>query len=416
MDRLRRAPAIVTFLVATLLIVARRPEQLFAPVAVIEEGAVYLARAIAEGPASIFAPYAGLPRLTPRVIGILESFVAPPIAPAIGAFVATVVVAAIAGLIVSTRLAHLLPSTRARIGLALLFVLTPAADEQLGVMADVERYLPIALALLLFATPPVTRLGRWLERGGVLIAVGSGATALLVAPLYLLAALRPDPAIDRRELRFRLGAIGLGVAASLGTALLTSRGGVAVEPAIALAGTAVHTVVGVMGSGLAFGVDMAIGRPTLILFGVLLLAAVAVCGWALLSPRRRLDGVLLIGSSLVASFLSMDPSAAPVYDDPRVAHRYAFLLGMAASMLLFAGYLRFRRTRAHWPAVFAGALAISGIAAGFRLPPFPESGWGAASPCIGGPLPCVVPAWPPEVWSIEWPGAGQPYLEPRPGS
>lgn len=416
MHRLWRAPALVTFVVAVLLIVARRPEQLLVPVAVIEEGAVYLARAIAEGPASILAPYAGLPRLAPRLIGLLESLVAPPIAPAIGALVATILVAAIAGLIASTRLAHLLPSTRARIGLALLFVLTPAADEQLGVMADVERYLPIALALLLFATPPVTRLGRWLERGVVLIAVGSGATALLVAPLYLLAALRPDPAIDRRELPFRLGAIGLGITASLGAALLTGRGGMVVEPVVALAGTAVHTVVGVMGSGLAVGIDMTMGRPALILFGALLLVAVVLCGWILLSPRRRLDGALLIGSSLVASFLSMDPSAAPVYDDPRVAHRYAFLLGMAGSMLLLAGYLRFRRTRAHWPAVLAGALAISGIAAGFRLPPFPESGWSAASPCLGGPAACLVPAWPPEVWSIEWPGSGQPYREPRPGS
>ena len=416
MGRLVRHPALTTFIVASLLSVARRPESFFAPVAVIEEGAVYLARAIAEGPASILAPYAGLPRLAPRIIGVLESTVAPPVAPVVGALVATLIVAAIAALVASARIAHLIPSTRLRVGLALLLVLTPAADEQLGVMADVERYLPIALALWLYATPATTRLGRWLERGLFLIAVGSGATALLVAPLYLLALLRPDPAIDRRELPFRIGAIALGVMAALGSALLTGRGGMIVEPVVAIAGTAVHTVVGILGSGVAVGIDIALGRGPLILLGALLLAGIVVCGWVLLSPRRRLEGLLLIGGSIAAGLLSMDPAAAPVYDDPRVAHRYAFLLGVAGSMLLLVGYRRFRRTRAHWPALAVGAIAISGLVAGFRLPPFPESGWGAASPCLRRTDPCTVPAWPPGVWSIEWPGAGQPYREPRPGS
>lgn len=415
MQRLFARPAAVAFLLALLLGVLRRPEQLFRPVAVIEEGAIYLARAIAEGPLSIFAPYAGAPRLLPRLIGLLESLVPPAIAPAIGSAAALLVIAAIAAIIASQRLAHLVPSAPLRMALGLLVVLVPGADEQHGLMVDVERYLPLGALALLYARPLAGRWARLAERAAFIVAISSGATAVVIAPLYLMAAWRPSADHDRRELPFRLAAISFGLAAIVASLLLDPRGSTPLTPLVAVAGTAVHAVVAVLGAPVAVAVDTFLGRWPLVLLGSGLLLAGTAITIRLLPHRRAIDLLLLVLSTLGAGALSMDPYAAPVWDDPRVAHRYAFLLGPILVGLLLLAYRRLRRTRDHLLGVIAGAVAISGIVAGFRLFPFPEGGYGAAAGCLGGDAPCSVPAYPPAVWTIEWPGSDQPYLEPRPG-
>jgi hypothetical protein len=57
------------------------------------------------------------------------------------------------------------------------------------------------------------------------------------------------------------------------------------------------------------------------------------------------------------------------------------------------------------------AIFIFGATADFRLPARPDLDWPDASRCIGGPTPCRVAVFPPDSFSIVWPGPGGPYVQ-----
>jgi hypothetical protein len=111
--------------------------------------------------------------------------------------------------------------------------------------------------------------------------------------------------------------------------------------------------------------------------------------------------------------MGLGPDGPP---SPLGLSRY-FLIPTAGMAILVVAALVPRSDRprpARVAALAMGGLLVLAFVGDFRLPPRPDLDWPLRSACIGGEAACTVPVHIVTGWSIEWPGAAGPYVQPEP--
>ena len=396
-----------TVAISLVALIARRPETVTRPEFYAEDGRVFYLGTWFGSPLDVLVrPYNGYLHLVPRAVGLLERAVPIQWAPAIGNVVALMVVALIAGFLASDRMAPLLPDRRARLAVAAGFVLLPASQETLGSITFIQAYLVVFLVAAGLAATPRTKGWRAVEAVAVAAAALSSPVAILVAPIHWV-----------RVRRFGRGALGSAVMVTAGgavqLAVLVASRPPAVAPAdlLSFAQASILRLViepfaGATWTRLAMNAAIPVWAgfaAGVLLVGLLTVTAVAL-GWR--------PALALIGSAWAVAILGMVRSSdvSPWLLDPFLLQRY-FLLGGWAVVVIVAGGLFARSAVGRRAAVVLAAIFIFGATADFRLPARPDLDWPDASRCIGGPTPCRVAVFPPDSFSIVWPGPGGPYVQ-----
>jgi hypothetical protein len=96
--------------------------------------------------------------------------------------------------------------------------------------------------------------------------------------------------------------------------------------------------------------------------------------------------------------------------DPFLLQRY-FLPGGWAAVVIIVGGLFATSMVSRRAGLLLAVVFVAGATADLRLPARPYLDWPTASRCIGGPAPCRVAVFPPDSFSIVWPGPGGPYVQ-----
>lgn len=394
----------VLVLIGLLVLVARRPEALFAAEFNWEEGNAFFAPTFFSAPGElIIEPWGGylqvVPRLGYEVLRVIPVYWAP-LAENLLALAALL---SLAGFIASPRMAAVVPSTRVRILFAALLLLMPAQGDVMGAFLSIQWYGALWLVLVGMTSPPASGVVRWIERLLVGLFSLSGPFSALLAPLFLWRLRRTRTAYD-----LWLAAIMMvGGLTQLVAAVTAGRTDV-LEPRpleMSIATFALHTtIVPLLGEGLGDAIGNA-GMPTTLLFGggVLLIVMLGVMAVRTM-PARVLPlayGTVAVGLSGIAVH-----GGANVWP-PGTNERY-FLLGATLVIVIVVTGLM-RRSRLAVP--LAVVLAI-GIVSDFRLSAYPPQGWDQSYSCIGRGSPCVVPIWPRD-YDIHWPGIDGDYRMPQ---
>ena len=400
-------PFIATSALALVALIARRPETVTRPEFYAEDGRVFYLGTWFGSPLDVLArPYNGYLHLVPRAVGLFERLVPIQWAPAIGNIVALVVVALIAGFLAGDRMAPLLPDRRARLAAAAGFVLLPASQETLGSITFIQTYLVVFLMAAGLAATPRTRCWRAVEAVAVAAAALSSPVAILVAPIHWV-----------RVRRFGRGALGSAVTVTAGGAVQVAVLVASRPPAAAPAGLLTFAQASILrlviepfagATWTRLAIDAAIPQWAGFAVGVLLVGLLTVTA-AALGWRPALA---LIGSAWAVALLGMVRSSdvSRWLLDPFLLQRY-FLFGGWAAVVLIAGGLVARSAVGRRAAFVLMAIFIFGATADFRLPARPDLDWPDTSRCIGGPTPCRVAVFPPDSFSIVWPGPVGPYVQ-----
>ncbi|HEY5433775.1 MAG TPA: hypothetical protein VIK13_00955 [Candidatus Limnocylindrales bacterium] len=396
-----------TVAVALAVLIARRPETITRAGFYAEDGRVFFLGTWFGSPLDVLLrPYNGYLHLVPRTVGLLERLVPIQSAPALGNFIALLIVALIAGFLASDRLAPLLPDRRARLAAAVGFLLLPASQETLGSITFIQAYLVVFLVAVGFASTPRTRTWRAVETLAVAVSALSTPIAIMLVPLHWVRV--------RRFGRAALGpAIALTAAAAVQLAVLAASRPPAVAPADLLLfaqASILHLVVEPFGGATwtRLTIDAALPGWVGITAAIVIVGLFAI---SLTAIDRRV-ALALLGTTWAVGVLGIVRSsdASGWLLDPFLLQRYFVPAGWAAVVIMASGL--FARSTAIRRAALALAVCfVAGATADLRLPARPDLGWAAASRCIGGPTPCVVPVFPPDTFSIHWPGPGGPYVQ-----
>lgn len=390
-----------------LALVARRPETITRAEFYAEDGRVHYLGTYFGSPLDVLLrPYNGYLHVVPRAVGLLERLVPIQWAPALGNAVALLIVALVAGFLASDRLAPLLPDRRARLVAAAGFVLLPATQETLGSITFIQAYLVVFLVGVGLALTPRTRTGRAVETLAVAASALSTPIAIVFVPLHWLRV--------RRFGRAALGsAVALTGAAAVQLAVLaTSR-----PPAVAPADVPIFAQASILRlvvepfSG-AIWTRLAIGAAVPGWIGIM--AAFVTAGLFAVSGAAlgRRTALGLLGMTWAVGILGIVRAgdSTPWLLDPFLLQRYFVPAGWAAVVIVTSGLFA-RSTVIRRAALVLAVIFVAGAVADLRLPARPDLGWPTASRCIGGPTPCVVAVFPPDTFSIIWPGLGGAYVQ-----
>ena len=390
-------------IIGLVVLIARRPESLFAAEFTWEEAnAFYVPTFFFDPVAQLTQTWGGTLQLVPR-LGYLALRAVPVLwAPLAENLLSFIAVLGVAVFVASDRLASAVPDRRVRLALAASVLLLTAQRDVMGALMNVQWYGGLWLAVLPIASTPVTALGRWMERALIALVALTGPFSLLLAPVYLWR-LRSR----RQPHDIWLAAIVLlGGFVQIFAILATGRAEVAEQRPAELAFVTfwLHaTIVPVIGERLGNAVGDS-GVPAAILFvgGATLVASLVLTAWRSL-PAAALPlvyGGVVIGLSGIAVH-----AGANVWP-PGAYERYFLVAAVLVAVIVVAGVVR----RSRLAAALAVLLAI-GIVSDFRLEAHPAQGWPEAYRCIGSPEPCVVPIWP-SGYDVHWPGGGGRYALP----
>lgn len=397
-----------------VLLVLRRPAAILRAEFIIEDGGVFYIGTWFGTPLEVlFRPYAGYQHFIVRVFTFLERLVPVEFAPLVANVAALALLALLAAFVASSRLARAIPHAGLRLGLALLIVVLPNSQENVGVLADIQRYAPIYFLALAFATPPR---GRWWTAIDLVVLATmsiSGPYGLLLQPLFWWRLWRQR---DRYSIAV-VTILALGTMVQLLTLAVDGRRpGDLEHPLYVAASFAVRTTVGallgqrtliqVADAGIPLGVAAA---------ATALVGAALAWSWRRWVPREAGIAMLFVWLAITgSSFLAQIEGVGLLH--PTSANRYFLVPTAIVALVIVVAVVRSRGDPSRWVAFgLAGMLAI-GIVGDLLLPVFPQQGWAERSACIGGPDPCEVPVWDPLVWTIQWPGADAHWEQPRPGA
>jgi hypothetical protein len=394
---------------ALLLEFARRPETLTRAEFFNEDGQIFFLGAYFGNPIeALLRPYQNYLHVIPRLAAVLEHAAPVAVAPVISNFLALVVSALVAAFIASDRLRSVIPDRRLRWLLALVLLLLPATQELLGSITYAQWYLALFLLAMSVADDGTSR-QQFVDRILVGLACLTGPFGLLFMPLYWWRAwMRRD-----RSSAWLAGIVTFAAACQLIVIAVTAHR----DSTVTL--ESLPTVLQILATRLAiepvFGARLAalIGGPSVPeiardVAAALLLAAVAVSATGL--PRSQLVRILYATAAvLVAAAIGLqDPLGALL--SPYGAQRYFFIPGAIIALVVVAAAAATHGWRRG--IAFGLVLCLSvGVVVDLRLGPRPDLDWAAASTCIGGPRPCMVPVNPPSVWSIRWPGWDGVYVQ-----
>lgn len=150
-----------------------------------EDGTVFLQGQHNVGFTVMFEPYAGYLHFAPRLIAAFVDLVALPATPLLYVSTAILAYLALASLVLSERLAWLIPDPLGRAIVFALLCLIPILDEVYGNIANLIFVGGIGMFFILMSADPKTRGGVALEVVLVLSLGLSGPLAVMFAPLFV---------------------------------------------------------------------------------------------------------------------------------------------------------------------------------------------------------------------------------------
>ncbi|MBM2810870.1 MAG: hypothetical protein HW416_1629 [Chloroflexi bacterium] len=340
LNRLSRWAPVFMIAIGLALAVSRDPNALLLPQFWAEDGRVFYADTINLGPVhALFMPHNGYFHLVPRSAAIIASLLPMNVAPLVFNLIAIAASLAPAAFVASTRLAHLLPSTRLRLAMALALIAAPNASEVRTHVTNGQFELQILAVLVLVA--------RWrgpaspvFDRAALAIGAFSGPFVIFYAPLFVVEWLL-RPASRDRVLAAIVGVAFLVQAASVLITAPTLRGqaiGASPELGAALVG---GKIVAVTFLGTSAYEHLYASGATWILALLALAAGVTLAlGLAKGSPELRLF-ILYAGAATTASLLlpatgAIGQPAWTVLADPHNATRYYLPASLALLATLIA--------------------------------------------------------------------------------
>ena len=201
----REGASAIAFVIALLLMIARRADILTNAMFWAEDGAVFFADAYNHGWTSLIQPYAGYFQLFPRLIFDIATLLPVRWAPLFGVWVALLVRAALPAFIFSSRLAGI--DWRAKVALTAYYLLMPNLAEVHANIVNTQLYLGLYLLAVILADAPRTVAWKIHDWAVLVIAGLSGPFVIFVLPVlgFRLHAQRDMPSA-------RLPFMGLAVA------------------------------------------------------------------------------------------------------------------------------------------------------------------------------------------------------------
>ncbi len=330
-----------------LLVLLRQPHTIFRPQFIWEETRAFWTPTFTLDPlTNLLQPTQGYLVIVSRAAFLVARLGPPEVAPAVTILIHAAIIALVATFLASDRLAAAIPDRRVRILFALSIALVPIFELYWSV-EWAQWFLAIYLAGL-----SLTKEVRRFDYLGVAIAGLSGIGAVLTLPLFWR---------DRRGLVL-LACAGL-------QALVLSRSDRQPLEMDLLAPLA-RVGLGIIPIVLAITLVRTLPLRTVLTF-VYVAAATAAAG------------------TLAAGHLAAYPD---------LVGRYFFATAVVVTLLAIAGAVALRRTGAVLCGLLIGAALFS-----FSLPEPPDIHWADHAHCIGGPVACMVPAYPPYLFEA-WPG------------
>lgn len=389
---------------AFVLAFARRPESLTAAEWAWEEGQAFYA------PIFFLSPYdlALEPWASYLVLGIRLGFLATGLVPAYWApffshLVALSCLVALAAYVASGRMSIVLPDRRVRLILAAFVICIPAQRDVMGLLISIQWYGGVWLALVSMATIPKTTLGRWAERALVAIAAITGPFAIVLAPAYWWRLYR-EPS---RHYGWLAAIVTAG--AILQAVVLISSDRITAADARSLEAVIVtfllhSTLIPILGERLTTSLaDSHVPLELLAAGGATLTISIVWVVLRSLSPRVlpfAFAAIAIAGSGIVIH------GGSGLWP-PGAYERYFLLCAVLVAAAVLSGV-----ARGNLLAYALLPIVLIGVAADFRLDPYPQLGWETTHSCIGQPEPCIIPVWPPG-YDIRWPGTQAEYVMPR---
>lgn len=194
----REGAAAIAFVVALLVMVARRPDIVSNARLWAEDGGVYFANAYNDGRwATLLRPFGGYLQLFPRAVFDLATLLPIGAVPAFAVWIALAVRAALTAFLFSSRFSWI--DWRAKVALSAYFLLMPNLADVHANITNTHWYLGLYLLAVIVADPP--RVLPW-KIHDWLVLVGAGLTGpmvILLAPALIirLIAQRQGPAARR---------------------------------------------------------------------------------------------------------------------------------------------------------------------------------------------------------------------------
>lgn len=334
-------------LVVFFVVLLRQPNTILRPQFIWEETRDFWAPTFALDPLHyLVEPVAGYLPMVSRGAFLVARLAPPEVAPAVTILIHAAIIAFVAAFLASDRLAAAIPDRRVRILFALTIPMVPILEVYYSVLSA-QWFLALYMVGL-----SLTKNVRRFDYVGVAIAGLSGVGAVLTLPLFW---------------RDRRGLVLLVCAGLQAIVFLDSdRRPVALD----LLAPFERIGLGIIPIILAIALVRALPLRTVMAF-VYLAAVTAAAG-------------TLAGGRLIA--------------DPAMSSRYFFAIAVVAALVAVAGAVARRRAGMLLGGALIGAAVLS-----FSIPAPPDVDWARNAHCIGGPSPCVVPAYPPAL-SVVWPG------------
>jgi hypothetical protein len=333
--------------VVFLLVLLRQPYTIFRPQFIWEETQAFWTPTFRLDPLTdLLQPTQGYLVIVSRAAFLVARLGPPEMAPAVTIMIHAAIIALVARFLASDRLAAAIPDGRVRTLFALSIALVPIFEVYQSV-EWLQWFLAIYLAAL-----SLTKEVRRFDYLGVTLAGLSGIGAVLTLPLFWR---------DRRG--FVLLACG-----GLQALVLSRSDRLPVD--VNLLAPLARVGLGIIPILLAITLVRILPLRTVLTF-VYVAAATA---WA---------------GTLAGSY--------PI-ENPALGGRYFLATAAVVTLLAIAGAVARRRTGA----VLCGLLIGAGLFS-FWIPEPTDVHWADHAHCIGGPVACMVPAYPPELFEA-WPG------------
>ncbi len=218
-------------LVLAAIVISHRPQSLVHPQFYAEDGQAWFADAHNIGVASVLTPVGGYLLLFQRLVGL--AFAPLGLAGAASSFAAVSVFVQVLPplMFASRRMRNVLPSDKARMAIALAYVVIPNI-ELTGNLTNTQWHLAVLALLVLLAAAPQSTLGRGVDIIALLLAGLTGPYAIFLLPI---AALRYRHTLDRWRIT-QLAVLG-GTAAVQAVVLAislhtTPRSGAPLDPSL----------------------------------------------------------------------------------------------------------------------------------------------------------------------------------------
>lgn len=408
------ALGLVAIATAALALIARRPEQVLRAEFTNEDGQVFFIGTFFGGPfETLLRPHGGYLHFAPRLIAELERLVDTANAPLVGNVSALLVTLVVACYVGSHRLSDVIPNRGLRLAAGATIILLPNVSETHAAAMYTNFYLGALLLAIALARTPESRVGKVIDLLLAGIASLSGPVCVLVAPLFVARAARArdrfsvmlaGTVLVAASIQFVL-TWALGRFAHVGPLEIGAIARVVTMELWALSiGATWTTVLDSLGLPVPF---VLVGTAALaVLVGLTLSALPRWLAW-----RLAMVGVVLVALSIPSMGLDSDGP-----ENPFLLSRYFLVPSVAMALLVVAALARVSEVGrvARMATIVVAGLFVFAIVGDFRLPSRPDLDWPERSACIGGESPCVVPVTIVEVWSIEWPGAAGPYVQPEP--